>query len=497
MSQIELEFYQPDELEFAKLRDVRSSVVDDIKERIEENEYNPSRPLRVVRQNGDLLVADGNHRLQALRELEYGNDIPCVVEERVDIHKLAVESNRDEDTYAEMDLFDYLDLISQLRDEHTQAEIGEKLGWSRSKVQDYVRLLNSVDAEIRDIARNHQEGRASDDDANASFAFTEGWFRNSGIYELTERWQRELMDWFCTEKNCNTSQNQVQNKAESLQDTQTKLSLVDELANPGVSDEELESLRESVINGAHTKDSLRSAIEKVNNEAKNQAHFGVDALDKLPELPENHIDCVVMDPPYGTDYKSHRDTENPEFGEDTDEMVTLIERVFDKVQRVAKANAHIYIFFPMNRYEHVKDVASNYFDVTEVPLIWVKNNHAPTRDAENGFNNMYAHKYESIFICRMPNGDERELNGSISQNVLEYDIPKKADRWHDSQKPIGLIKELITNSTGAKDTVMDPFAGSGSTLLAAKQQDRYYIGIEKDDTYEDRFKRELRGLKDE
>lgn len=56
-------------------------------------------------------------------------------------------------------------------------------------MNDHIRLLNSIDALVLDIAREHQNGRASSDDSNAStFNFTEGWFRTAGddasLYDL-------------------------------------------------------------------------------------------------------------------------------------------------------------------------------------------------------------------------------------------------------------------------------------------------------------------------
>jgi len=51
---------------------------------------------------------------------------------------------------------------------------------------------------------------------------------------------------------------------------------------------------------------------------------------------------------------------------------------------------------------------------------------------------------------------------------------------------------LISCSTGVGETVLDPFAGSGSTLLAAAEEGRHYIGFEEDNDYQSRFKRELR-----
>jgi len=54
---------------------------------------------------------------------------------------------------------------------------------------------------------------------------------------------------------------------------------------------------------------------------------------------------------------------------------------------------------------------------------------------------------------------------------------------------------LITNSSAVGETVLDPFAGSGSTLLAAANADRHYVGFELDGEYESGFQREMRQIK--
>lgn len=53
-------------------------------------------------------------------------------------------------------------------------------------------------------------------------------------------------------------------------------------------------------------------------------------------------------------------------------------------------------------------------------------------------------------------------------------------RFHKQQAPIQLILRIILSSTTPNDTVLDPFAGSGTTLVVAEQLKRYSIGIEKD-----------------
>ena len=57
------------------------------------------------------------------------------------------------------------------------------------------------------------------------------------------------------------------------------------------------------------------------------------------------------------------------------------------------------------------------------------------------------------------------------------------NRVHSSQKPVALLEYLIKNSSVAGDVVLDCFAGSGSTCVAAVNTDRQFIGIELDEHY--------------
>lgn len=57
------------------------------------------------------------------------------------------------------------------------------------------------------------------------------------------------------------------------------------------------------------------------------------------------------------------------------------------------------------------------------------------------------------------------------------------NKLHPTEKPTELLKFYINNSSNVGDLICDPFAGSGSTLLAAKELDRKYIGYEIDEIY--------------
>jgi len=131
-----------------------------------------------------------------------------------------------------------------------------------------------------------------------------------------------------------------------------------------------------------------------------------------------------------------------------------------------------------------KRILSKHFEVHDNWLTWVKNNHTPC-----DFKARYASKYEIIWFCTMPNGKERKLNNPVSPDVLEFAIPQ--DKVHDCQKPEPLLEYLIKNSSSSGEVVLDPFAGSGSTLLAAAKCKRYFIGFEKEDKYSSDFLRKL------
>lgn len=71
---------------------------------------------------------------------------------------------------------------------------------------------------------------------------------------------------------------------------------------------------------------------------------------------------------------------------------------------------------------------------------------------------------------------------SQDKSVLFYPKPNKSP-LHPTMKPVGLLRNLILNSSRIGDWVYDPFLGSGSTLMACEQTRRRCIGIELDPEY--------------
>lgn len=171
------------ELKQFNRRDIRPDVITKLKERIKKG-FNPGRPLTVVEKDGEYVVADGNHRLIVLKELNI-DEAPCIIREG-NIYSLSIECNSDEDTYAPEDLFDRLQTIKLLKDEgYTQAQIGEVIGLSREYVNLYYSVINKIDTTILNLCKSHQNGRVPSNDTTGTINFTERWLKTFNSTKIT------------------------------------------------------------------------------------------------------------------------------------------------------------------------------------------------------------------------------------------------------------------------------------------------------------------------
>ena len=68
------------------------------------------------------------------------------------------------------------------------------------------------------------------------------------------------------------------------------------------------------------------------------------------------------------------------------------------------------------------------------------------------------------------------------------------NRIHPTQKPVKLIKQLISIHSNQGDLILDPFMGSGTTAVAANELDRNYIGFEIDSNYFEKSLNRINGI---
>ncbi len=215
-----------------------------------------------------------------------------------------------------------------------------------------------------------------------------------------------------------------------------------------------------------------------------------DCIEKLGELKDNTIDCVVTDPPYGIDYCSNhpkdRSYKNKEIKGDKTEAFKLLENSVKLLKKKCKKDTHIYVFCSWKTYPQFSEIISRYFKIKNC-LVWVKNNHGMGDLKGN-----YAEKYEMIIFAT--NGrkefdqlEKRPLNVFLSNGHYS----RLSGRNHPTEKPTDLIGEIIALSTKPGEIVADPFIGSGSTAIAARKNKRRWWGCEIDKEFYDIAKKRI------
>lgn len=99
----------------------------------------------------------------------------------------------------------------------------------------------------------------------------------------------------------------------------------------------------------------------------------------------------------------------------------------------------------------------------------------------------FHYRHEPLIYARKPGrwvgrGRAGWYGGNAETSVFEVPRPK-ANRDHPTAKPVELISRLMANSSTFGDLVLDPFLGSGSTLIAAERLSRRAFGVEIDPLY--------------
>lgn len=195
----------------------------------------------------------------------------------------------------------------------------------------------------------------------------------------------------------------------------------------------------------------------------------------LSRLPDESVDLILTDPPYGIDFSSGRD----EFdgaaklgGIFNDKDIDFLEGIAQQLERVLKPDSHCYIFTRWDAYEEMV----GYFDAIgeqNSVLVWNKIHH--------GMGDLSTWAPQHEWVLHYEKGNP-EIHGKRPSNVLEYPGVRsnKTLQIHPTQKPLELNEFLIKKSSQPGDVVFDPFGGAYTTPRAAMRTFRRGISCELD-----------------
>ena len=201
----------------------------------------------------------------------------------------------------------------------------------------------------------------------------------------------------------------------------------------------------------------------------------------LPETYELLMDgkkanLVVTDPPYNVDYEGTAGKiKNDKMAEEQFEKFLFA--AFVNMEQCMMDDASIYVFHSDSHglaFRRSFEDAGFYLSGC---CIWKKNSLVLGRSP-------YQWLHEPVLFGWKKGGRHQWYAGRKETTIWEYDKPKKND-LHPTMKPINLIAYPIRNSSMSNCIVLDPFGGSGSTLIASDQLKRICYTIELDPRYVD------------
>lgn len=217
--------------------------------------------------------------------------------------------------------------------------------------------------------------------------------------------------------------------------------------------------------------------------------FHGDCRDVLPILGKSSVDLLVTDPPYGQAFKSNRGHDHAAIvGDDGSLDVPAALTLATKCLRRSR---HAYVFGAIDLSETPL--------AAQVELIWDK--------GVVGMGNLelpWATSHEPVtFAIYEPSKANRDKGyGKLVARIRKGSVVRAtrtngaATTRHPTEKPVEVLRQFIESSSLLRETVLDPFVGVGSTLVAAVLEGRRGIGIEVDEGYCEMAAVRLRALRE-
>lgn len=196
-------------------------------------------------------------------------------------------------------------------------------------------------------------------------------------------------------------------------------------------------------------------------------------------MGDKNADLLFTDPPYNVNYQGRTTIQAPMNGDHQtlSSYQALLTEAFQNVMSHLKSQASLYICYAWKSHEILKATLEKIGINIRNQIIWAKNHFSLSRGR-------YHHQHECIFYGHLTNQYDY-WHGDRKQSTI-WRVPKPhANKLHPTMKPVALIEKALRNSSQKGDIVLDPFAGSGSTLIACEKHYHKAYLIELEPRYVD------------
>ena len=201
--------------------------------------------------------------------------------------------------------------------------------------------------------------------------------------------------------------------------------------------------------------------------------------DSVARLMDGAVaDMICTDPPYNVDYKGGKGKvriaiENDNMSDSN--FKEFLQDSFRNMSSSLKAGGGYYIWHADMETIKFRTAANENIGKVRTILIWSKHHFCLGRQD-------YQWQHEPCLYGWKKGATHSWYSDRKQTTIIKFDRPTKS-KLHPTMKPVGLIEYLIKNSSKQEDIILDPFLGSGTTLMACEKLQRFCYGIELDPKY--------------
>jgi len=199
-----------------------------------------------------------------------------------------------------------------------------------------------------------------------------------------------------------------------------------------------------------------------------------DCLKVMKNIPDNSIDLVLTDPPYGIDYQSNMRVMSEKFDKLSNDNNDSRFDAYKEYHRILKDNTVAIIFCSFKNYAVDYIELEKHFNIKNA-IIW----HKPGGGIGDLKHSLLT-DYEMAIVCHK---GQKQFNGKRIGSVWRISKVNPNKMQHPTEKPYPLLERFILYYSNENDLVLDSYFGSGSTLFACQNLKRNFIGIEIDEKY--------------
>lgn len=224
--------------------------------------------------------------------------------------------------------------------------------------------------------------------------------------------------------------------------------------------------------------------------------YNTDAYEAIKSLPDKSIDLIVTDPPYllsGLEGMFAKQAGGGNYAKLVELHDTLGKGfdfgLFNEFERIQpKLNA--YIFCNAKLLKSMMAHLANRDDIISDILIWHKPNARPQP------RNRYKTDVEYILYLSSARAHLDTFASHFTGHIYQAGLRNATNKMttHPTEKPLGLIENLVLNSSREGEVVLDCFMGGGTTARACKMHNRNFIGYEINKDFYEQAKASLKSL---